>query len=55
MGRGHVQAKASLTADDFQRFFIDQVAEIAYSTVVAPEPSYSAVSHGCMFGYFRLN
>jgi len=52
MGRGHVQAKSSLTANDFYRFFIDKVAKIRYSTVDAPEPSYDAVPLGCMLGYF---
>jgi len=53
MGRGHVQAKSILTADDFRRFFIDKVTKILYSTVDAPKPSYYAVPPGCVFGYFR--
>jgi len=40
--------------NDFQRFFIDKVAKIRYSTVDAPEPSYNAVPPGCKFVYFRL-
>ena len=53
MGRGHVQAQSSLTAEDFHRFFIDKVAKIRDSTMDAPEPSYNAVPPGCTLGYFR--